>query len=667
MSRSRDKIRISFHGRILDHLGIQMYQSPVAAVAELISNTWDADAEEVYITLPDSLDGDACITIRDNGSGMTFDDCEYKYLNIGWCRRGNDPRARTDEKERPTLGRKGIGKFAGFGVASTIRVDTVSKSTGERTVFEMNIDSLRGTSYVTEEDAELDVIVYEPPNSSRRAQHGTTITLKDLTMERRPSRDVFLRSMSRRFLLHHRVDDFAVFINETPLPKDADAKDVQYDFPTDYPPEKEPDGITIENQWAIERLPNGHSIRWRVVFYKETIDEEELRGVAVFANGKLAQVPFFFNLTGGLGGQHGQAYLSGKVEADFVDELPQDLIAPERQRIDWNRSETVDLLEWGRKRVKELLVIWKWLRGEDRRIQIESKLAVFAARLDKLPTHERRTVKRALTALGGIPTISDSQFAELAASILTAWEQGRLHELIDEISTREDPTGEWFLEILVESDALAALNVAEVIRTKLETIRALEKLVDERTIENDVRDYIAERPYLLNQKWETFRKETSLAHILDDAAKVAKLDQDDEHGRKRVDLALKSQDHLLVVEFMRPGKKLDWDHLARCKLYVQKIRARTKAETELGIDRVSGLIVADELDDDSAFLLEIMELAENDISAFSWPSLISLARRDWEQYMDVIRERAPEDERVLALAGAGIGGDVAEEVPALPS
>jgi hypothetical protein len=38
------KLRLSFHGRIMDSLGIQMCQSPVAAVAELIADAWDADA-----------------------------------------------------------------------------------------------------------------------------------------------------------------------------------------------------------------------------------------------------------------------------------------------------------------------------------------------------------------------------------------------------------------------------------------------------------------------------------------------------------------------------------------------------------------------------------------------------------------------------------------------
>lgn len=44
-------LELRFHGRVIDHLGIQMYQSPVAAVAELIANAWDADADRVDVLL----------------------------------------------------------------------------------------------------------------------------------------------------------------------------------------------------------------------------------------------------------------------------------------------------------------------------------------------------------------------------------------------------------------------------------------------------------------------------------------------------------------------------------------------------------------------------------------------------------------------------------------
>ena len=38
MTNDADKLYLRFHGRIIDSLGTQMYQSPAAAVAELIAN-----------------------------------------------------------------------------------------------------------------------------------------------------------------------------------------------------------------------------------------------------------------------------------------------------------------------------------------------------------------------------------------------------------------------------------------------------------------------------------------------------------------------------------------------------------------------------------------------------------------------------------------------------
>ena len=113
MNGSGDALYLRFHGRIIDSLGIQMYQRPVAAIAELISNAWDADAKRVDVRLPDPLSESAVISIEDNGLGMTFADCDGRYLNVGQNRR-----VEAGDKSpggRRVLGRKGIGKFAGFG------------------------------------------------------------------------------------------------------------------------------------------------------------------------------------------------------------------------------------------------------------------------------------------------------------------------------------------------------------------------------------------------------------------------------------------------------------------------------------------------------------------------------------------------------------------------
>jgi hypothetical protein len=387
-------------------------------------------------------------------------------------------------------------------------------------------------------------------------------------------------------------------------------------------------------------------------FYRDPIETEELRGVAIFSRGKLAQKPFFFNLSGGLGGQHGQEYMTGQIEADYIDALDEDIIATERQRINWEHSETVPLEEWGQNRIKSLLRIWRDRRGEERRRQIEGKVAAFSDRMSRLPSHEQRTVKRALTSLGGIPTLSDIQFQSLGEAILQAWEQGRLHDLIDDLATCDEVTTEWLLSTLAEAEVLVALNLAEAIRTKIEAVKGLKTLVDRQELENAVRDYIAEKPYLLHPKWETFRKEVSVKRFMDEAAKEAGLEEKDEVGdgeRKRIDLALRSNEHLLIVEFMRPGKRADWDHLSRCRRYVLLIRHKIEAETALGISKITGLIVADRLESDASVRSEIQELEKSDIFAFSWPSLLEQSERTWREFLEIVGTRAPDDQRLQKL------------------
>src|SRR5437016_5533236 len=110
--------------------------------------------------------------------------------------------------------------------------------------------------------------------------------------------------------------------------------------------------------------------------------------------------------------------------------------------------------------------------------------------------------------------LSDEQFQILAEAVLKAWEQGRLKELINEISEKKDLDPSTFPELLTEADVLTALNIAEVVKTKLEAIGGLRRLVGKRKLENAIRDYIADRPYLLDPMWETFAKETKVEHLM---------------------------------------------------------------------------------------------------------------------------------------------------------
>lgn len=639
---SNRTLYLEFHGRVIEHLGIQMYQSPVNAIAELVANAWDADATTVEIELPETVtDPTAKFEIRDNGIGMDFDDCQNFYLSVGRNRRGNDPQEKTNGG-RPVLGRKGIGKFAGFGIATLVTVETISKATGERTVFRLDLNKLIADDEPSASRKEIDVVEYNPSDHERTSKHGTTITLSSLTIHRAPSPNPFRLSMARRFLLHEKQADFVVRVQGTALPQAYNEAGFEYQFPKDLP--KPLDGVDLdEDGWGLETV-NGRNIEWRFLFQKDTINEEELRGVAVFAGGKLAQRPFFFNLTGGLTGQHGAEYLAGQVVADYIDRLPIDLIATERQRVNWDRSETNPLLQWGQARLRHVIRVWAKLRGEAKSRRLEEKLVGFADRLERLPKHEGKIVKRALKSLGMIPTLSEQQFDDLGKAVLIAWEQGRLHELIFKIAEAERLDETALLDILVEARVLTALQTVEVVRTKIEAIQGLQRRIATKDLENAVRDFIAKNPWLVSPEWETFTREVGLRQVTEEAAGKSNLSGDIYRGR--VDLTMASGHHLLVLEFVRPGQTVDWDHISRFERYVLTIRQSVSANTAAQFQIVTGYLVADKLGTSRELSAKIRNMEKEEMYALDWTNLLAKAEKCWREFLDILEARGGNDFRL---------------------
>ena len=646
-SHTDRELRINYSGRIIDHLGLQMYQSPVAAIAEIVANAWDADADKAEITLPDSLTDGAEIIVKDNGIGMSFDECQEKFLNVGYARRGKKTIERSPLKERRILGRKGIGKFAGFGIAQLIRIETVSHMDGEKTVFELDISKLRTSDYINQEGTKIALVEYKGPDPNRKQKHGTTVRLRLLLLTQRRNPDAFARSMARRFLLHQTAADFRITVNDLPLPDEGDPTQVQFSFPSAYSSEERPSGLRIEGDWGIETVC-AKEIRWRVRFYYNPINDEELRGVSVFAGVKLVQAPFFFNVSGGLPGQHGQQYISGQIRVDALDEQQEDLVAPERQRVNWDHSIAPHIQQWGQKRLRQLLSLWRDRRGEERERHLESRLSGFAARLKRLGKHERETVSRAIRKVAQIETLSQLQFEGLGEAILTAWEQGRLRDLIGNIAQVEELTADQLVEVLAEAQVLTALNVAEAVRTKLLTVGELKQRIKRQEFENDIRDYISENPWLVSPNWETFAVERGVKGLIQDALNNSGITTHTDF-KGRVDLALSSGDHLLILEFMRPGLKLDWDHLDRFERYVRLVKTNLKVNTGGRLRRTSGYIVADRLQTHAELADKIVDLENGQMFALDWPTLFANAIAQWQEFLLILVGRNPDDERLQVL------------------
>lgn len=102
---------------VLNHLGRNLYRNFITVLGEAISNSWDADAKNVWIYIDRENNH---LIIKDNGDGMTSDDFQNKFLKIGYSKRKDG--ADKTSLQRPFIGRKGIGKLALLSCAKRIHI-----------------------------------------------------------------------------------------------------------------------------------------------------------------------------------------------------------------------------------------------------------------------------------------------------------------------------------------------------------------------------------------------------------------------------------------------------------------------------------------------------------------------------------------------------------------
>jgi hypothetical protein len=134
------KYKMTISRLTVDKLGVKLYDRVSAVMAEIVANSYDADATEVIISAPMGKllaqksagkvkDLGFVIEVSDNGTGMLSDasvnEVNDFYLKVGSERRKDSRRGEVSKKfGRKVMGRKGVGKLAPFGVCQKIEVIT---------------------------------------------------------------------------------------------------------------------------------------------------------------------------------------------------------------------------------------------------------------------------------------------------------------------------------------------------------------------------------------------------------------------------------------------------------------------------------------------------------------------------------------------------------------
>lgn len=350
----------SFSLKTLDHLGINLYGNAPAVIAELIANSHDAGATRVDITISPGK-----IVVQDNGSGMSLDDINTKYLRFGYeKRRDITTISMTDgerEIQRHVMGRKGIGKISALSIAGEVEVQTVCGS--ERNGFIISLDIIRQL----QENNSTQYLPAPLPADAISINQGTRIELRNLVDEVTGLDNTLRESLARMFPNTGSEVLFDIYVNNSPLTIDDRKwfKRIQFMWYfgedsrkfTAYCP-------SLEQSFLVDHvvdMTRGYTISgWLATTILPSDVPIEQKIVPVYAQNKMIQRDLLYDYKNY---KISSSYLIGEVYASFMDvDTEPDIILSDRQRINPNDPRYVVLRQHVVNQVEAIDKAWDLLR-----------------------------------------------------------------------------------------------------------------------------------------------------------------------------------------------------------------------------------------------------------------------------------------------------------------
>lgn len=171
---------------LLRELGERLVGKPYVALAELVKNSYDADATEVSISF-----GNDSITVSDNGDGMNKPEFIKHWLRVGTTHKQNKTITR---RKRTVTGSKGVGRLSVQFLGDQLEVVSRSKASDDQFVATVHWGTARasgdlvkaGALVVDKDDIEKIDGKYDYGTSVKiigLKQHWSADDLRDLARE----------------------------------------------------------------------------------------------------------------------------------------------------------------------------------------------------------------------------------------------------------------------------------------------------------------------------------------------------------------------------------------------------------------------------------------------------------------------------------------------------
>ncbi|CAL1125068.1 unnamed protein product [Cladocopium goreaui] len=119
-----DKIPFRMHPRVFAALGADLVTNDVVAVIELVKNSYDAFAENVWIRFELDKGGGESIIIEDDGFGMSRAVIEDVWCVVATPFKADNPKVKSGRKDRRVAGEKGLGRLSVARLGSKLQLIT---------------------------------------------------------------------------------------------------------------------------------------------------------------------------------------------------------------------------------------------------------------------------------------------------------------------------------------------------------------------------------------------------------------------------------------------------------------------------------------------------------------------------------------------------------------
>lgn len=547
---------------VLEHLGINLYSNVPSVLSEIVANSWDADAETVQVDW-DRAHGR--IVIFDDGSGMTADEVNERFLKVGHRRRDVQPGPTPRFGRRP-MGRKGIGKLSLFSIAGTVQIETCKD--GERSAFSMRLEDIRAK--VRSAGGTGTYRPTELPSDGIDFAHGTRITLTELRHRQTIATSRAVRKrVARRFSILGDAYSFKVLIDgQEVVPADRDYYDkLQYLWT--YGDQADVVALATKAEHVDPRPVAGPVAALGLTGWLGTVKEsrqlkdeegDNLNRVAVFVRGKMAQEDILADFS-----ERGvyASYLIGELRVEGLDlydgpgtEVDDDAATSSRQRLVEDDARYQELKDFLAAELKHVQSQWSELRAEDG-AKRAMEIPAVADWMQGLKPAVRTRARKWLGKLNRIKMDDVDEQKQLIKHAVLGFEFYRLHENLEALDAISDDNLVTALEVFQELDGLEANLYGQIVQQRIKVIRTLQEKVDENALERAIQKYLFDHLWLLDPSWErvesTAVMETRVQTMFDEV--TADLTDEERLGRLDIGYRKAAGEHV-IIELKRPDRKV---------------------------------------------------------------------------------------------------------------